>query len=134
MADVETRSKLFKHRGRETLREHVGELRCRWDMEDADLTDGDLFSDEVKINLYMLGTLVLNGVVGEVHGTYVVAVDERTPGRRRLEFQQQLAQPGGLGHTVGDGAVLGLRTGAEDDGLPLGGSGHQVVSQKHRVA
>jgi hypothetical protein len=57
------------------------------------LTDGDLFSDEVKINLHMLGTLVLNGVVGEVHGTYVVAVDERTPGRKRLEFQQQLAQP-----------------------------------------
>jgi hypothetical protein len=47
--DVETGSKLLKHRGRETLREHVGELRCRRDMEDADLTDGDLFSDEVKI-------------------------------------------------------------------------------------
>jgi hypothetical protein len=48
-------------------------------MEDADLTDGDLFSDDVKINLHMLGALVLNGVVGEVHDTYVVAVDERTP-------------------------------------------------------
>jgi hypothetical protein len=103
-------------------------------MEDADLTDGDLFSDEVKINLHMLGALVLNEVVGEVHGTYVVAVDERTPWWRCLEFQQQLAQLGGLDHTVGDSAVLGLRTGAEDDGLPLGGSGYQVVSQKHRVA
>jgi hypothetical protein len=78
-ADVETGSKLLKHRGRETLREHVGKLRCRRDMEDADLTDGDLFSDKVKINLHMLGALVLNEVVGEVHGTYVVAVDERTP-------------------------------------------------------
>jgi hypothetical protein len=48
-------------------------------MEDTDLTDVDLFSDEVKINLYMLGALVLNRVVGEVHDTYVVAVDERTP-------------------------------------------------------
>jgi hypothetical protein len=47
-------------------------------MEDADLTDGDL-SDEVKINLHMLGALMLNGVVGEVHGTYVVAGDERIP-------------------------------------------------------
>jgi hypothetical protein len=78
-ADVETGSKLLKHRGRETLHEHVGELRCRQDMEDADLTDGDLFSDEVKINLYMIGALVLNRVIGEVHGTYVVPVDERTP-------------------------------------------------------
>jgi hypothetical protein len=79
LADVETGSKLLKHRGRETLREHVGELRCRQDMEDADLTDGDLLSDEVKINLHMLDVLMLNGVVGEVHGTYVVAVDERIP-------------------------------------------------------
>jgi hypothetical protein len=39
MADVETGPKLLKHRGRETLHEHVGEL----DMKDADLTDGDLF-------------------------------------------------------------------------------------------
>jgi hypothetical protein len=78
------------------------------------------FSDEVKINLHMLGALVLNGVVGEVHGTYVVAVGERTLRRRCLEFQQQLVQLGGLGYTVGDGAVLGLRTGAGDDSLPLG--------------
>jgi hypothetical protein len=88
-------------------------------MEDANLIDGDLFSDEVKINLHMLGALVLNGVAGEVNGTYVIAIDERTPRRRRLELQQQLAQPGGLGHTVGDDAVLGLRTGAGDDSLPL---------------
>jgi hypothetical protein len=48
-------------------------------MEDANLTDGDLFSNEVKINLHMLGTFVLNGVVEEVHSTYVITVDERTP-------------------------------------------------------
>jgi hypothetical protein len=48
-------------------------------MEDADLTDGDLFSDEVKINLHMLGALVLNRVIGELHSTYIVPVDERTP-------------------------------------------------------
>jgi hypothetical protein len=103
-------------------------------MEDADLTDDDLFSDEVKINLHMLGALVLNGVVGEVHNTYVVAVDERTPRWRSLELQQQLSQPGGLGHTVGDGVVLGLCTGAGDDSLPLGRPGHQVVTQKRRIS
>jgi hypothetical protein len=48
-------------------------------MEDTDLTDGDLFSDEVKINLHMLDALMLNGIVGEVHDTYVVTVDERIP-------------------------------------------------------
>jgi hypothetical protein len=87
MADVETGSKPIEHRGRETLRGHVGKLRCRRDMEGADLTDGDFFSDEMKINLHMLGALMLNRVVGEVHITYIVAVDERTPRRRRLELQ-----------------------------------------------
>jgi hypothetical protein len=103
-------------------------------MEDADLTDDDLFSDEMKINLHMLGVLVLNGVVGEIHGTDVIAVDERALRWRCMEFQQQLVQLGGLSHTVGDGAVLGLRTRAGDDSLPLGGPGQQVVTQKHRVA
>jgi hypothetical protein len=74
--DVETVPKLIKHRGGETLHEDVDELRCRRDMEDADLTDGNLLSDEMKINLHMLRALMLNGVGGEVHGADVVAVDE----------------------------------------------------------
>jgi hypothetical protein len=33
-------------------------------MEDADLTDGNLLSDKMKINLHMLGALMLNEVGG----------------------------------------------------------------------
>jgi hypothetical protein len=33
-------------------------------MEDANLTDDNLLSDKMKINLYMLGALILNGVGG----------------------------------------------------------------------
>jgi hypothetical protein len=45
-------------------------------MEDAYLTDGNLLSDEMKINLYMLRALMLNGVGGELHRVDVVVVDE----------------------------------------------------------
>jgi hypothetical protein len=45
-------------------------------MEDADLTDGNLLSDEMKINLHMLCALILNGVGGEIHNADVVTVDE----------------------------------------------------------
>jgi hypothetical protein len=62
--DVETEPKLIKHRGGESLREDVGELRCHQDMEDTDLTDGNLLLDKIKINLHMLGALMLNGVGG----------------------------------------------------------------------
>jgi hypothetical protein len=33
-------------------------------MEDADLTDDNLLLDKMKINLHMLGALILNGVGG----------------------------------------------------------------------
>jgi hypothetical protein len=38
--------------------------KSRRDMEEADLTDGYLLSDKIKINLHMLGALMLNGVGG----------------------------------------------------------------------
>jgi hypothetical protein len=44
-------------------------------MEDADLTDDNLLSDKMKINLYMLGALMLNGVGGEVHDVISVHRD-----------------------------------------------------------
>jgi hypothetical protein len=40
-ADVETGSKLIEHRGGKAIREDVGELRCRRNMEYADLTNDD---------------------------------------------------------------------------------------------
>jgi hypothetical protein len=103
-------------------------------MEDADLTDGDLLSDKMEINLYMLGTLMLNRVGGEVHGDDVVTVDKGAPRRRALELMEQLLQPSGLRHTVGDDTVLSLRAGTGDDSLPFGRPGHQVGPQKHRIA
>jgi hypothetical protein len=59
-------------------------------MEDADLTDGNLFSDKMKINLHMLGVLMLNGVGGEVHGADIVTVDEGATRRWGLELVEQL--------------------------------------------
>jgi hypothetical protein len=97
----------MKHRG-ESLHEDVDELRCRQDMKDADLTDGNLLSGKMKINLHMLGTLMLNGVGGEVHGADIVAVDKCAPRRRGLELVEQLTQLGGLSHAVGNGTILGL--------------------------
>jgi hypothetical protein len=96
-------------------------------MEDADLTNGYLLSDKMKINLHMFGALMLNGVDGEIHGTNIVAVDKCAPRRRRLELMEQLTKPCGLSHAISNGAILGLCTGAGDDGSSFGRPGHQVV-------
>ncbi len=75
-ADVETGPKLREHRGGQPLGEDVGELRSRRDVEDTNGPDGNVFADKVKINLNMLGALMLNKVGGEVDGADVITVDE----------------------------------------------------------
>jgi hypothetical protein len=45
-------------------------------VQDADITDGNTFLDEVEVDLDMLCTLVLNGVGGGVDDADVVTVDE----------------------------------------------------------
>jgi hypothetical protein len=89
-------------------------------MEYADLTDGNSLSDKIKINLHMFDALMLNRIGGEVHGADVVAVDESSSRRQTLELMEQLPQPGGLSHAIGDNAVLGFRAGPRDDRLSLG--------------
>jgi hypothetical protein len=103
-------------------------------MEDAYLADGNLVSEKIKINLHMLGALMLNGVSGEVHDADVVAVDKGAPRRWGLKLLEQLSQPSGLSHVVGNSTILDLRARVRDDGLPLGRPGNQVVPQEHRIA
>jgi hypothetical protein len=103
-------------------------------MEDADLTDDNLLLNEIKINLHMLRALMLNGVGGKVHDTDVVTVDESAARWQSLELMQELAQPGGLSHTIGDGTVLGFDAGAGDESLSFGRSGDQVVPEEHGIA
>jgi hypothetical protein len=103
-------------------------------MEDTDLTNDNLLSDEMKINLHMLHALMLNEIGGEVHDADVVAVDESAARWQSLELMQELAQPGGFSHTIGDGTVLGFGAGAGDDSLPLGRPGDQVFPEEHGIA
>jgi hypothetical protein len=46
---------------------------------------------------------------------------------------EQLTQPGGLSHVVGDDVVLGFHAGPRDDRLSLGQPGHQVIPEDNRV-
>jgi hypothetical protein len=103
-------------------------------MEDTDLVDGNLLSDKMKINLHMLGALMLDGVGGEVHDADVVVVDKGGPRRWGLELVEQLSQPSGLSHAIGNGTILSLSAGAGDDGLLLSPPGNQVIPQEHHIA
>jgi hypothetical protein len=103
-------------------------------MEDTDLTDGNILSDEIEINLHMLRALMLNEVGAEVHDADVVVVDESAARWWSLELMQELAQSGGLSHTIVDDTVLGFGTRAGDDSLLLGRPGDRVVPEEHGIA
>jgi hypothetical protein len=45
-------------------------------VQDADITDGNAIPNEVKVDLDMPCTPVLNGVGGEVDGAEVIVVDK----------------------------------------------------------
>ena len=60
-------------------------------MRDADFTEGDSFSDEVQVNLDMLGSLMLDWVGGEVDSTDVVTIDQCGATERTAKFLQKLS-------------------------------------------
>jgi hypothetical protein len=78
MVNVETVPKIQKHRSGQTLCEDVHKLGGHRDVQDADITDGNMFLDEVEVDLDLLYALVLNEIGGEVDGADVVTVDEIT--------------------------------------------------------
>ena len=88
-------------------------------MEYPNIADCDPVAHEVQVNLHVLRPLMLDGVGGEIHGTDVVAVDERALGERAVELRQELSESGRLRHAVSDNPVLRPGTGAGDNRLPL---------------
>jgi hypothetical protein len=116
--NVETGPKIQKYRSRQTLREDVHELGGHRNVQDANITDGNMFSDEVNVDLDMLRTLVLNRVGGGVDDAYVVTVDESALGQRSMELLEELLEPTSFSHAVGPGTIhsLGALTGRRCSG------------------
>ena len=89
-------------------------------MKNMKITNKNPLPDEVKINLDMLRSLMLNRVGGHVDSANVVNTHQRSSVKRGVDLLQQLAQPCSLSDTVGHNAILGSCTEARDCVLPLG--------------
>jgi len=82
-------------------------------MHDADITNSNTLPHEVKIDLNVLGALMLNRVGGHVDGADVVAVDQQSASRRCMKLNEKLAQPSGFCNTISHCAILSFSTGPE---------------------
>jgi hypothetical protein len=102
-------------------------------MQDTDITDGNVFPDEVEVDLNMLNMLVLNEIAGEVDDVDIVTVDESALRQWSMELLDELLEPTSFSHTIGCGAILSLSTRVGDDVLTFGGPGYEVVIEEHSV-
>jgi hypothetical protein len=82
--DVETGPKVGEERGRQAFSENVSKLRCRRNMKNMDIPNGDLIAKKAKINLNILGTLALNRIRGHVDDTNIVTIDQAATSQRRM--------------------------------------------------
>ena len=65
-------------------------------MHDAELADGNLFLDEVDVELDVLGVLVMYGVAGHAHRRDAVAVCHRSLRDGAMELAEQMPEPDAL--------------------------------------
>ena len=57
-------------------------------MQNTKITNGDSLPDEVKIDLNVLGVLMLNRVGGHVDGTDVVTIHQCGTSKRGMQLQK----------------------------------------------
>jgi hypothetical protein len=103
-------------------------------VQNADFTEGDSLSDEVQINLNMLGSLMLNWVGGEVDNTDVITIDHSGAAKRMVKLLQKLSQPASLSNTICHSPTLRLSTGLGHCRLMFRRPGDEIVPEEHRIA
>jgi hypothetical protein len=100
----------------------------------VDITDGNVFPDEMEVDLGMLHTLMPNEVGGEVDGANIVTVDKSAIWQQSMELLEELPEPTSFNHAIGHNAIFSIDARPEDDVLTLGGPEVEVVAEEHSVA
>jgi hypothetical protein len=103
-------------------------------MKNSEITNSNPLSDEVKINLNVFHTLMLNRIGGHADSADIVAIYQRGTTKRGAKLLKKLAQPGSLGNSIGHCAILSLGAGSRDSRLTLGRPRDEVVAKKHSIA
>jgi hypothetical protein len=103
-------------------------------VQDAGITNGNAFPDEVEVDLNMLHMLVLDRVGGEVDSADVVTVDKSALWQWSMELLEELSEPTSFSHTVGHDTILSIDARMGDDVLGLEGPGDEIVTKEHNIA
>ena len=80
-------------------------------MENSNLAESHLLTDEVDVNLDVLGTVVVDRVGCHVDNADVVTVNDCGDLQRNMKFLKELSKPTTLCDHMSNSPVLGFRTG-----------------------
>ena len=77
-------------------------------MHNTDITNSNTLPHEVKIDLNVLGVLMVDWAGGHVDIVDVVTIDQRSALRWSMELEKKLSQPGGFDNAIGHSTILRL--------------------------
>jgi hypothetical protein len=92
-------------------------------MENSDITKSNMLADKVKVNLNVLGTLVLDWIRRHVDCANVVAIHQGGLGQGGVQLSQELTNAGSLSDCIGEITIFSFCTRAGNNVLPLRGPG-----------
>jgi hypothetical protein len=85
----------------------------------------------MDVPLDMLGPLVMNGIVGEVDGAYIVTKYDAGLVHDDIQLGKQIAQPAAVCSGVHHTTVFNFCRRTGDDGLALGGPGNKCITEEN---
>jgi hypothetical protein len=89
-------------------------------VKNSNVTESNLLTNKVDVQLDVLGVTTMNGVGGEVDSGDVVAKDNGGLVNRTCELRKKLTKPSALSNCIGHSTILSLSARPGDDGLALG--------------
>jgi hypothetical protein len=134
MLDAQTGPKILKQLNRQPLCHDIHELILGRHMESANLTESHLLTDEMDVDLNVLGSAVVDRVCCHIDSADVVTVDNSGDLQGNMKFPKKLSKPTTLCDHMSNSPVLGLRTGPGHCGLSFGRPGHQAVPEEDAEA
>jgi hypothetical protein len=89
-------------------------------VKNSNVTESNLLTNKVDVQLNVLGATMMNGIGGEVDNGDVVAEDSGGLVNRTGELRENLTKPSALSNCIGHHTILSLSARPGDDGLALG--------------
>jgi hypothetical protein len=97
-------------------------------MKNTNFAKRNLLTNKMDVNLYVLGSSMLNWIGGHVDSRHIVIIDKCGGAKRAMELLKKLTKPTTLRKNMSYDTVLCFYTGSRDRSPTLGRPRNQTIS------